>query len=200
MKDKSYKQIRNEVAELVKQACFRRKNYFGGGTWECHIVPVVKHSLKLGEKLKADLKVLELAALLHDYANLVNAKKYEKEHHVHGAMFAEKILKEYNYPKEKIEHIKDCIISHRGSVKVAHKTIESRILASADAMSHISELADMFFLTFGIHKFGSRDGSVWLRNKLRRGWKKTMKEGKEIVREEYLMAMKILNRNIKNIR
>jgi len=51
-------------------------------------LPVVKHSLKLGKQLKADLEVLELAALFHDYANLVDNKKFDKEHHRYGAIFA----------------------------------------------------------------------------------------------------------------
>lgn len=149
--------------------------------------------------MKADLEVLELAALLHDYANLVDAKKYAEEHHYYGAKFAEDILKNYSYPQKKIERIKDCILSHRGSKKIPHKSLESRILASADAMSHISELADMFFLTYGIHKFGSLEGSRWLRDKLNRSWQKTMKEGKKLIKKDYEIAIKILNKNVNGI-
>lgn len=191
------KQIIKEVRRIVKDACNHQQNYFGRGTWECHVLPVVEHSLKLGRKMKADLEVLELAALLHDYANLIGYRKYEDEHHKYGAIFAKKILAKYKLPQDKIDHIADCIYTHRGSAKINPKTLEGRILRSADAMSHITELADMFFLIYRIHKFGSLEGATWLKNKLKRSWSKTMPEGKELIREEYKQAIKILDKNIK---
>jgi HD superfamily phosphodiesterase len=192
-----YKKIRKEVVRIVKKACESRKNYFGGRTWECHIVPVVNHSLKLGKILKANLEVLELAALLHDYANLVDKKRYSSQHHKYGAIFAKEILTSLQLPEDKINHIADCIYSHRGSVKIKAKTLEAKILKSADAMSHITELADMFSLTYGIHRFDSLTGAKWLKAKLKRSWSKTMPEGKKLVKEDYETAIKILDHAIK---
>ncbi|MCX6796092.1 MAG: HD domain-containing protein [Candidatus Falkowbacteria bacterium] len=189
-----YNYIRREVIKIVKNACAKRKNYFGSRTWEYHILPVVSHSLKLGKILKADLEVLELAALLHDYANLVDNKKFNSQHHKYGAIFAREILENLKLPENKINQVADCIYSHRGSLKIKAKTLEARILKSADAMSHITELADMFFLTYGIHRLGSLEGAKWLKEKLRRSWHKIMPEGKKLVREDYIMAIKILNK------
>jgi uncharacterized protein len=69
---KNFQKIRGEVYNLVKEAAYSPKNKFTSTAWDYHIIPVVRHSLVLGKKLKADLEVLELAALLHDYACFVN--------------------------------------------------------------------------------------------------------------------------------
>lgn len=193
MKKYSYPKIRKEVERIVKTACEKRDNKFGSSLWRYHVQAVLKHSLVLGKKLKADKEVLELAAMLHDYAAIKDYKLY-KDHHIHGAQYAEEILRKLNFPEEKIKQVKECIFSHRGSVKKKRKTREAKILASADAMAHITELPDMFYLAYGVHRLKTCEGSKFLKNKLQRSWRKTMPEGKKIVKEDYEAAIKILNR------
>jgi uncharacterized protein len=198
-KNYDYQKIKNEVGNLVKKACYSEDNKFGEDAWDYHILIVAKRSLVLGKKLKADLEVLELAALLHDYASIVDYKFF-KEHHIHGAQLAEEILLDLNCPREKTEHIKECILNHRGSRERNHKSVESEILASADAMSHFSELADMFYLTYGVHKLKTKEGAIWLKNKLEKSWNKIMPEGRKLVQEDYDIAMKILDQAINGIK
>jgi len=64
-------------------------------------------------------------------------------------------------------------------------------------MAHITELADMFFLAYGIHKLNSLDGSKWLKEKLERSWNKIIPEGRKMVKNNYKTAIKILDENIK---
>lgn len=193
MKKYNYHKIRNEVREIVKKACYARDNKFTSSVWQYHILSVVEHSLILGRKFKADLEILELSALLHDYASLIDFKLYE-HHHLHGARLADEILSKLGYPRDKIKHIQECIVSHRGSVRIKKKSIEAEILASADAMAHISELADMFYLTFGVHKYKTKEGTKWLENKLQRSWQKIIPEGKRMIKEDYQIAMKIIKK------
>ncbi len=181
---------------MVKGACYSKENKFKDSIWDYHILPVVKHSLILGKKFRADLEVLELAALLHDYAAIIENGKLYKNHHIYGAKLAEKILVSLNYPEDKIKRIKECIKSHRGSVVIDKKNIEAKILASADAMSHITELADMFYLTYGVHKYKTSDGAEWLKNKLKRSWEKIIPVGQKIVKADYDIAIKILNKTL----
>ena len=42
----------------------------------------------LAKNFDADVEVVELAALLHDYAGIKNSI-YSEEHHIYGAKFAE---------------------------------------------------------------------------------------------------------------
>jgi len=191
----NYKKIRQEVRKLVKEACYSKNNKFGNTVWLYHILPVIEHSLNLGRELKADLEVLELAALLHDYAGTSNYEFY-KNHHTQGARLAGKILAKFNFPPAKIKKVKECIISHRGSVNLKKKSIEAKILASADAMSHITELFDMCYLTFNIHKYETLEGARWLKNKFVRSWDKTMPAGKKLIKADYEQALKIINRAI----
>ena len=181
---------------VVKAASYSPNNKFGSTDWNYHFIPVVEHSLALGKKFNADLEVLELAALLHDYAAIYDYALY-KEHHIHGARLAKVELEKLSYPEDKIKHIQDCILNHRGSKENGHKTIESKILASADAMSHITEPADMFFLSFGIHKYKTREGSEWLKGKVNRSWNKiVLDEAREMVRPQYELFIKILDQAI----
>lgn len=189
----NFSEVKKKLYKMVEETILSSKNKFSDTAWKHHILPVIKYCLILGRKMKADLEVLELAALLHDYACFESASFY-KEHHIHGSRLAEKFLVKMNVPKDKIQLIKDCIMSHRGSVKIKKKTLEAKILASADAMSHISELADMLHLAYGIYHYKTEEGVKWLQGKLKRSWAKIMPEGKNMVRKDYQTAMKILKK------
>lgn len=195
VKTYNYKKIRNKIMKIVVKANFSKNNKYKDTFWKFHTVPVVEHSLKLGKKFKADLEVLELAALMHDLASVTN-QRYTKQHHLYGASMAKKILRDLGLPKEKIIKIENCILNHRGSIHGERESLEEKILATADAMSHFTELADMMFLTYGVHKFETGPGAIWLKGKLIRSWKKIMPAGRKLIAEDYKIAMKVLNKVI----
>lgn len=192
----SYNKIKKSVYEIVREAAYSENNEFTYTVWNYHILPVAEHALNLGKKLKADLEILELASLLHDYAGLKHYKYYKK-HHIYGAKFAGEILKDLAYPKQKILQVQECILCHRGSVPLAKRTIEAKILASADAMAHITEIADIFFLAYGVHGLETYEGCQWIKRKLSRSWEKIMPKGKEIVEDDYQLFIRIINKAIK---
>lgn len=189
---KNFRRIKNIIYQIVEKTAHSPKNKFTA-VWDHHIIPVVEHSLNLGKKLKADLEVLEIASLLHDYASITNYK-FVDEHHIYGAKLAEEILIKLKVPQEEIKKIQNCIISHRGSIPSKRITKEEKILASADAMSHFTELASMFYLAYGVHKFRTKEGTKWLHSKLKRSWSKIMPEGKIMIKKDYLIAMQILKK------
>ncbi len=195
----NYEKILNKIKIKVKDVCYSPNNKFTYTVWPYHILPVVEHSLDLGKKMDADLEVLELAAYFHDYAALIDFNLYD-EHHILGATMAGEILTNLNFPNNKINHIKECIKVHRGSRNDNKISIEAKILASADAMAHISELVDMFYLAFGVHKYYTEDGVKWLKGKLERSWEKIIPEGKAIINDDYDIAIKIINKAINRIK
>jgi uncharacterized protein len=197
MKKYDYQKIRQMVIKIVKDACFSPKNIYTETVWGHHILPVVNHSLILGRQLRADMEVVELAAYLHDIAAISN-RKFIEDHHLYGAEMARTILSKTDLPSEKIDKIYDCIFSHRGSRKIKQNNLEAKILASADAMSHFSELADMMYLVYGIHHLKTEEGARWLKEKLERSWKKIMSQGKELMKNDYNIAKKILNIGLGN--
>ena len=79
-----------EIGGIVEAACRSSANKFGYGIWSHHIVSVVKYAKQLALLLGADEEVVELAALLHDYAGIKDSALAE-EHHIHGAAEAERI-------------------------------------------------------------------------------------------------------------
>lgn len=179
--------IENEVEEKCKS----ENNAYGYGIWTHHILSVVKYSKMLAKKIGADVEVVEIAALLHDYAGIKNQEFYE-EHHIYGAIEAERILKELNYPQEKIDIVKDCIISHRGSVKVEKTCKEAICVADADAMAHIDNIPSLLNLAYCNHKMGIDEGAKWVSKKIDRSYAKLSSEAKELIKEKYDSVKMIL--------
>lgn len=55
-----------------------------------------------------------------------------EQHHIYGAEIAKQLLTELNYPKERIEQVKKCVLNHRGSKDRPRNTIEEQCVADAD--------------------------------------------------------------------
>ena len=180
-----------DVRKIVEDACKKETNAYGYGIWSNHIVFVVKYSKELAKKLAADEEIVELAALLHDLAGIKDSSLTD-QHHIHGGKEAEKILNTYNYPKEKIEHIKECIFSHRGSIQSKRLSPEAECIASADAMAHISQIPSLLYLTYNKHGMNIDEGSKWVNDKIERSWNKLCPEAKEIIKDHYYSAKKVL--------
>ncbi len=179
------------IENIVEQACKKETNISGYGIWSHHIIYVVKYAKLLAQKLGADVEVVELAALLHDYAGISN-KEYMKEHHIHGMDYAQDILSRLNYPQEKIDLIKKCIFSHRGSVIIERTTPEEVCIASADAMAHIDQVVSLLYAVYKEKGFGIDEGRVWVKDKLERSWNKLCPDAKKIIKEKYLCVKKVL--------
>ena len=111
--------------------------------WENHIKHVVNESVKLARKYNADIEIVEISALLHDVAQLKKIGPKEG-HNVRGAEIAEMMLKKLNYPQEKIEKVKGCILHHSKS-KYA-ENLEELCVADADVLAHFNG-ADLIFRT-----------------------------------------------------
>ncbi len=180
-----------KIENIVESACKKETNIFGYGIWSNHIVFVVKYAKLLAEKLHADKEIVEIASLLHDYAGISN-KEDVKEHHIHGARLADELLTSYGYDKDKIEKVKQCIFSHRGSVVVEKNTLEEQCVASADGMAHIDK--PLSLLLFKCKRDGSSldEGCVWVKNKLDRSWNKLCPQAKEIIKEKYIATKQLL--------
>lgn len=135
------KEIVEKVKEFVKRECEKPQAFFKGA-YIRHIIPVVRYAFQLAEKENADKEnadkeIVEIAAWLHDIASIRG--DYEN-YHISSAKIAEQLLKSLNYPQEKIEQVKHCILSHRGSKEIKKETKEAQILADADAMSHFDDI------------------------------------------------------------
>jgi uncharacterized protein len=182
-----------KVYDLVEMECKKETNYFGYGIWSHHILSVVKYAKLLANKLNADVEVVELAALLHDYASIKNKDFYE-DHHIYSAKFAEEILTEMNYSLDIIEKIKQCIFNHRGSELGKKNSPEEKIIADADALAHFDNIGSLFYLAFFRHKKDIDEAESWLMKKLKRSWNKiSLEESKKLIKPKYDAAMLLLD-------
>ena len=180
-----------KIAEIVEEACKKETNYFGYGIWTHHILHVVRYAKLMAKKIGADEEIVEIAALLHDYASIKDHKMYE-DHHIHGADEAETILKQFNYPAEKIDQVKHCIMAHRGSKTAQKMTKEALCLADADSMAHFDAISSLFYLAFFSHKMNIEEANDWLKGKLERSWNKLSPEAREIIKDKYLASKTLL--------
>ncbi len=179
------------IERLVEAACAGENNIFGYGIWTHHITLVARNGKRLAPLFDADPEIVEIAALLHDYASVKDETLYA-EHHVHGPIEAEKILTRLGYPPERIEAVKHAIAAHRASVRVARRSPEAVCLANADAMTHIEQVPSLLHLVFVQHGMGTDEGAAWVKAKLQRSWNKLNPEVQTLVQHKYEAALETL--------
>ena len=185
------RQINLTIRSIVEEACKKETNKYGYGIWSHHITLVVKYGKLLAKKLEADPEIVQIAALLHDYAG-IKEESLTSEHHLHSAQEADNILRSLGYPEDAIIAVKQCIVSHRGSINIEKQTAEAVCLASADAIAHIDQIPSLFYLVFVQHQMEIDEGTAWVRAKLERSWNKLCPEGKEMIKEKYEAIQKIV--------
>ncbi len=182
--------VAEEVKKYVRKECKKDTNFFGISAYNHHFVSTVKYAKILAKKTGADEEIVEIAAWLHDIASILG--NYEN-HHITGAEHAEKILKKYNYPKEKIKKIKHCIKAHRGSKDIPRETVEAECIADADAMSHFDNISSLFYLALVARKLDTNQAKKFIKEKLERSWKKITPRAKAIIKPKYEAAMVLLD-------
>ena len=137
------------------------------------------------------MEIVELGALLHDIAMASNIGPRE-EHHIYGAQIAEELLTKYNYPKDKIERVKKCVLNHRGSKDFPRTTLEEEIIADADVIAHFDCLPSMFSLAYSKLKLNTQEGADYVKAKLERDYNKLSPRTKEYLKERYKNIINIL--------
>ena len=187
----SYTSVLEEVARTVERACAAPANVFGYGIWTHHIREVVRLGRDLAGEFGADEEVVELAALLHDYASIKDEQLYAA-HHIHGPLEAEKVLASLGYPAKKIDAVKTCIAEHRGSVESERSTPEARCLASADALAHIQNVPSLLYFAYVHKRLGIDEGAIWVKEKLERSWEKLEPHLQERSKEQCEAALEVL--------
>lgn len=181
--------IIQDIKNFVFEECKKPTSKYGYEPFEGHFVPVVKYSKILGEKLNADLEVLEIAAWLHDIGSIIYGRE---NHHITSCEIAEKKLIEFNYPSKKIEQVKHCIFSHRGSQEIIRETIEAQIIADADSMAHFDNIVGPLKAALVYEGLDQFEASNSVKNKLIRSYNKLSPEAKLIIQPKYEAVILLL--------
>ena len=136
--------------------------------YEVHLLGVEKFSKYLLKEIpKADKEIIMLGVWLHDLQRIRGIKG---NHAKIGSIEAEKVMKRFGYEKNIIKHVKEIILAHPCDTKLRPKTVEGKILASADAMSHY---INDFYLTIAItEQKNVKEYKKWALEKLDRDYNK----------------------------
>lgn len=179
----------DEIHNLIKDECL---NLGLIDTWfySVHLLAVEKFAKQLLEKLpEADEEIVLLGVWLHD---LQRIRGLNGDHAKTGAEEAEKVMKQFNYPDEKIEKVKNIILSHSCDTELMPTTIEGKILASADAMSHYT---NDFYLIIAATKERDLAGyKKWALEKIEKDYNKKISFdfAKESIKDRYEALKKVL--------
>ena len=189
------KEANMNITEIIKEEVIKRdkedqktREY---SFYEEHIKYVVKNAKELAKKYKADIEIVELAALLHDIA-IISKVGDREEHHINGSIIAEELLTKYNYPKDKIERVKQCILKHRGSVTIPRNTIEEEIIADADAISHFDNITLLYLTAIKRKGKNIKEASLWVEKKLAKDYNKLSERTKLDLKDRYENIVNIL--------
>lgn len=157
----------NQIKNLVRNECLTL-GFIDKWFYNVHLLGVEKFAKELSKKLPdVDKEIVLLGVWLHDLQRIRGIKG---NHAKIGAIEAEKVMKQFGYSDKTIKHVKETILAHSCDTRLMPKTLEGKILASADAMSHY---ANDFYLT--ITTTGERDLASfkkWALEKLDRDYNK----------------------------
>jgi len=156
-----------QIKNLVRNECFTL-GFIDKWFYSVHLLGVEKFAKELLKKLpKANKEIVLFGVWLHD---LQRVRGIKGNHAKIGAIEAEKVMKQFGYSDQIIKHVKEMILAHSCDTRLIPKTLEGKILASADAMSHY---VNDFYLT--IATTGERDlvgFKKWALEKLDRDYNK----------------------------
>ena len=182
--DNIVEKVKKEMIHISNEK-MKETNY---DDWNNHIKLVYENGHKLALERKANIEIVDLATILHDVARIIGVGPIE-EHNVYGAEVAEKILKKYNYPTEKIELVKKCIYNHIDNPK---NSVEEEIVADADALAHFDNLSMLYYISLGKRRLDLEEAKKFVKNKLEFDFYKLSPYGKEKYKDRYENIIKTL--------
>lgn len=181
--------ISRQSRKFVQDQCKKPTSHYSEGIFEHHLVSVVQFADQLALKFGADREIVTIGGWLHDIGSIICGRD---DHHLTGASITEVVLRMWGYPEVKIQLVKGCVLCHRGSQKIAPKTLEEQIVAEADALSAFYNFPGLFKGAFDEGKNQSEAG-ISVREKLQHKWDQLILPGsKESVQSRFEAAMLLL--------
>jgi len=182
--------IIQEIKNFVEAECKKPSSKYGAEPFLFHFAPTADYAEKLAAELGGDKEIVVIAAWLHDIGSIVSGRE---DHHITGAAIAEQKLKELNYPADKIELVKKCILNHRGSQQNEAASLEEQIVVAADTMSAFDNIAGLFKAALIYENKTQGEAKESVREKLENKWQQLQFEkSKKIIKPKYEAAMLLL--------
>lgn len=151
MNKTEYQKILKDIGKTI--VCLATEN---GWLWfyRMHQKEVLKYAIKLLKLYpEANKEVVIISCWLHDfsYYHVKDKSAFDNQrkiHHIESAKLAGDILSKHRLTVGEIGQIKSCILSHRNSPPYLAKTIEEKIVAVSDTLSHFGSVFYFTYLKF----------------------------------------------------
>ena len=188
----------SDIVSKMKQEIINRSNSFEGQTkgtkdeyniYREHIQYVYKYVCLLSKDKNVDHEVLELSALLHDIA-MTDRTLDRSKHNEYGSEIAEQLLRENNYPEDKVQFVKKCILNHSSKRAEYRTTEEERILVNADGLSHFDSISNLYSLAHNVMELNDEEAIRFIQDKLTKDYNEISEELKYLINDKYEKVMK----------
>ena len=186
--EKMRQEIMDRSARFEEQTKGTKDEY---NIYREHIQYVYKYVVMLSKDKNVDREVLELAALLHDIS-MTDMALDRSRHNEYGAEIAEQLLRENNYPEDKTQLVKRCILNHSKRRQQYRSTEEEQILVDADGLSHFDVVKTLYSLPSKVMGLSEEDSVRFVQDKLTGDYNELSDNLKYLVKDKYdrIMAAK----------
>ena len=183
----------SEIVEKMQQEIITRSNLFEQQTkgtkdeyniYREHIQYVYQYVLLLSKDKNVDIEVLKLSALLHDIA-MTDINLDRSKHNEDGAIIAEQLLRENNYPEDKVQFVKKCILNHSSKRSEYRTTEEEKILVNADGLSHFDSIHNLYNLAHNVMELNDDETLKFIKDKLTKDYNEISDELKYLIDDKY---------------
>lgn len=185
--DNIVESIKNEI--LDQNEIYKQK--YNLDLWDEHIGLVVENAKMLSDIYKADTEIVMLGALLHDVARIFKEGP-SREHHIYGAKLAVDMLKKYNYPDDKIEKVRKCVLNHSGDKEYTKETLEEECVADADALAHFDNISFLYYIALQNEKRTVCELRDFVKDKLIKDYEKFSPKSKIVFKDKYENILKTI--------
>src|SRR5512136_2449935 len=98
-----------------------------------HVVRNLARAVMIGEKERANMKIVLAGVLLHDIGRLYPQEG--EDHHLAGAKVAPRYLADAGFAQSEIDTVVHCVKAHGPRGMEAPKTLEAKVCYDADVLS-----------------------------------------------------------------
>jgi len=134
-----------KLYRLVEESYAQSQQPFAQWMWKNHVPIVTQHAERLSKKYGANLDLSIAGALLHDFGD-VFVHRHSTKHEEVSKAESVKLLKQSDYSDNEIHEVLEKVIApHSCKEGLLPTTLEGKVLATADALAH---LTTDFYLQF----------------------------------------------------
>jgi putative nucleotidyltransferase with HDIG domain len=163
------KNLEKEVQALYESLNPSRDDW-ADWLYKNHVLVVYKFTEKLSKRFGANKEVAMAAALLHDIADAV-MKRDSANHEAKSIEIAEELLRKPGFNESQVNLIINDVIRYHGCHNgESPKSIEGKVLATADALAHLKTDFYEFAARSLKDDFSPKEVKEWVLKKLDRDY------------------------------